>query len=89
LAADIDHDGGWIDQPALNLKNFNSQDLVNVRIEGLWKPTERLEVRAMQLIIRRSYGIPNGEDAAATIRNISNSRARRTASNRAISPTSP
>jgi iron complex outermembrane receptor protein len=64
LAADIDHDGGWIDQPAVNSKNFNSQDLVNVRIEGLWKPTERLEVRAMQLIIRRSYGIPNGEDAA-------------------------
>jgi iron complex outermembrane receptor protein len=64
LAADFDHAGGWIDQPAVNIKNFNSQDVVNVRIEGLWKPTEHFELRALQLAIRRSYGIGNGEDAA-------------------------
>lgn len=63
VVGDFDHEGGWIDEPAANIKNFNSADIVNVRIEGLWQPMSRLTVKLMQLIDRNSFGINHGEDA--------------------------
>jgi iron complex outermembrane recepter protein len=64
FAGEVDHDGGWIDQPAANLKNINSQNLVDARVEGLWQPIAALKINAMQIIHRNSYGLDVGEDAS-------------------------
>jgi len=46
IAATGEWGGGWIDQPEAGLKDANNQDLVNVRAQMLWQPTDALEVRA-------------------------------------------
>jgi iron complex outermembrane recepter protein len=64
VAGLFEHDGGWVDEPAANLKNINGADLVDVRAEALWQPTARLKVNVMQIIHRHTYGLANGEDAS-------------------------
>lgn len=64
FAGQFDHEGGWIDQPAANVKNFNGQNLAEARVSGLWKPTERLTVNVLQIIHRNAFGLSNGEDAS-------------------------
>lgn len=61
VAADIDHEGGWMDQPAADQKNVNSRDIADVRIEGLWRPLEDFTVNAMQVIHRAKEGPFVGE----------------------------
>lgn len=56
IAGAFEHDGGWIDEPAANLENINSQDRTNVRIKSLWKPTSQLSVSAMAIINRFTGG---------------------------------
>jgi iron complex outermembrane recepter protein len=63
IAGEFDHQGGWVDQPAANLKNINQQNLVDVRVEGLWQPDSQFKVYAMQTIHRNAYGLGEGEDA--------------------------
>ncbi len=63
IAGTFDHEGGWIDQPAIDKKDFNDQNLVDVRIKGLWTPTPQLKVKAMALIHRNDAPPGNGEDA--------------------------
>lgn len=63
IASTFDRQGGWIDQPAVNRKNINDQNLVNVRIKGLWQPSPQFTVNAMA-VIHRNNAAPNmGEDA--------------------------
>lgn len=62
VAADLDQEGGWIDQPAANLKNINSKNLADARIESRWQPREDLTVDAMEVIHRETSGPVTGED---------------------------
>jgi iron complex outermembrane recepter protein len=52
IAATAERGGGWQDQPQAGIKDGNNQDLRNVRVKGLWKPTEALDVEAMVVIHR-------------------------------------
>lgn len=62
IASTYDRQGGWVDQPAANRSDFNDQDLVNVRVKGLWKPSSQFSVNAMA-VIHRNDAAPNaGED---------------------------
>lgn len=61
VAADIDHEGGWMDQPAADQKNVNSRDIADVRIEGLWRPVDDFTINAMQVIHRATDGPFVGE----------------------------
>ena len=45
------------------MKNFNSQNLADVRIEGLWQPSTPFKVNATQVIHRNAYGTSEGEYA--------------------------
>lgn len=65
LAADVDHEGGWIDQPAAALKNINMKDTTDVRIKGRWKPGNDLTIDATEIIDRASYGTLVGEDSSS------------------------
>jgi iron complex outermembrane recepter protein len=63
VAATFDREGGWIDQPAADRKDYNGQDITDVRTIGLWKPTSQLSVSAMAEIHRAAGAPGNGEDA--------------------------
>ena len=63
IVGTFDHEGGWINQPAANQKDINSQNLSDVRVKALWQPTGELTVNAMALIHRNDAGINYGEDA--------------------------
>lgn len=63
LAGQFEHDGGWIDEPAANVKNINGGDLTDVRAQGLWKPSEDFSILAMEIVHRHASGINAGEDA--------------------------
>jgi outer membrane receptor protein involved in Fe transport len=63
IAGSFDHTGGWIDQPAADRKDFNDQNLVNVRIKGLWQPMPELAVNAMAVLHRNDAAPSTGEDA--------------------------
>lgn len=63
FAVESDHDGGWIDQTAANVRDLNDQNLMDARVDGLWKPTQRLAVSVMQIIHRNSFGLNIGESA--------------------------
>ncbi len=63
VAATFENMGGWIDQPAAGQSDINDQDLVNIRVKGLWHPTESLALDMMTIIHRNDLGSPNmGED---------------------------
>jgi outer membrane receptor protein involved in Fe transport len=69
IAAVIDQDAGWIDQPAtdvllsLDRDNINTQDLVNIRTEALWLPADNWRIEGMAVIHRNDAGASNqGED---------------------------
>lgn len=64
FAGEFEHQGGWIDEPGADAKNVNQQNLVNARIEALWRPTEKFGVNLMQIEQRNDYGLDNGEDAS-------------------------
>lgn len=63
VAADIDHEGGWMDQPAIDQKNVNNRDITDVRIEGLWRPATDFTINAMQVIHRAAEGPLVGESS--------------------------
>jgi len=58
----FDHEGGWIDQPAADRENINSQNLADVRVKGLWKPDAQLSVSAMAEVHRNDASTNQGED---------------------------
>jgi iron complex outermembrane recepter protein len=57
------HEGGWIDQPAIDRKNINSQDLVDLRTKILWHPAETFTATAMAELHHNDRGLGDGEDA--------------------------
>jgi outer membrane receptor protein involved in Fe transport len=59
----FDHEGGWIKQPAANVKDFNSQNLVDVRTKVLWQVSSQFAVNAMALVHRNDTAPDFGEDA--------------------------
>jgi len=63
IAGTFDHQGGWINQPAAGRTNVNDQNLVNVRVKGLWKPTSQFTASATAVVHRNDAGLSRGEDA--------------------------
>jgi iron complex outermembrane recepter protein len=63
----VEQDGGWVDQPAANLKNINSSNLVDFRAEALWQPSAQFKMSAMQTEHRDAFGIGYDEDANGNI----------------------
>jgi iron complex outermembrane recepter protein len=63
LAGTYEHGAGWIDQPAANKDDFNEQDLVNVRLKGLWQITTDFTANVMAVIHRNDAPPSNAEDA--------------------------
>lgn len=64
FAGEVEHDGGWIDEPVGNLNNINRQNVADGRVEGLWEPSAQFRVSMTQIIHRSSYGLNSGEDAS-------------------------
>ncbi|MDA7853125.1 TonB-dependent receptor [Porticoccaceae bacterium] len=63
IAGTFEHAGGWIDQPVVSQSDINDQNLTDVRVKGLWQPSEALQVNAMAHIYRNDVGARNqGED---------------------------
>jgi iron complex outermembrane receptor protein len=67
IAGQFEHEGGWVDEPAADLKNINSMNLTDARIEAQWKPSADFKALATQVVHRESYGIGLGETAAGEI----------------------
>lgn len=67
IAGILEHDGGWVDEPAASLKNVNDSNLTDVRAEALWEPTAQLTVNAMEIVHRHSYVTGGGEDSSGNI----------------------
>jgi outer membrane receptor protein involved in Fe transport len=63
VAGEFEHEGGWINQPAANRTNINSQNMSDVRIKGLWQPSADLSVNAIAIVHRNETGVDGGEDA--------------------------
>jgi iron complex outermembrane recepter protein len=63
IAGTFDHEGGWIDQPAADRKNINTQNFTDVRIKDLWRPGDAITISAMAEIHRAEGGLNQGEDA--------------------------
>jgi iron complex outermembrane receptor protein len=63
LAGSVDHEGGWIDQPAAGQININSENLFDVRLKGLWVPVSELRVSALAEVHRNRRSTNAGEDA--------------------------
>jgi len=59
--------GGWVDQPASDRKNINSQTLSSLRTKLLWEPTENLAINAMAVLYHNEHGTGRGEDADGNI----------------------
>ena len=62
VAASYEDLGGWIDQPAASVENFNSSELLDLRVTGLWQVTEALDISTMVLIHRNDSSLNVGED---------------------------
>jgi iron complex outermembrane recepter protein len=55
--------GGWVDQPAAGSKDTNNQELREVRVKGLWQPTQDLTLKGMVYVHRNEgAGIASSTD---------------------------
>jgi len=63
IAGAFDNEGGWMDQPAANLKDINGQDKEDLRVKALWQPTQDLSMTGLVEIFHDEGGINEGEDA--------------------------
>lgn len=63
----FEHDGGWVDEPAANLKNTNDSNRTDVRAEALWQPAIGLKINATQILHRHASGLGMGEDTRGDI----------------------
>ena len=67
IAGSFQHEGGWVDMPAANLKNMNYSDVTDLRIEARFEPASTLQATATQIIHREAYGIGAGENSQGNI----------------------
>ena len=63
FAVYLDHEGGWVDQPAANAKNINGTNLTDARVEGRWEPASDLTIYATEVTHTATSGPSTGEDA--------------------------
>ena len=63
LAGTVDHEGGWIDQPAAGQTHINSENLFDIRVKGLWIPGSGLKVSALAEVHRNRRSTNAGEDS--------------------------
>ncbi len=42
--------GGWVDIPAESRADVNGSELINVRVKGLWRPTDQLEIKGTAVV---------------------------------------
>ncbi len=55
--------GGWIDIPAESREDVNSVEMINVRVKGLWQPTDKLKVASTIIVSERDNdSTPTGTD---------------------------
>lgn len=67
IAGQLQHNGGWVDEPAADLKNINGLDVSDVRIEALWQPHPNFKALATEALNHETYGIGAGEDQNGNI----------------------
>jgi iron complex outermembrane recepter protein len=63
IVGTVENQGGWIDQPAANKKDFNDQHLVDVRVKGLWQVNPQFAVNTTVIVNRKDAPPSNNEDA--------------------------
>lgn len=63
VAGTFDHEGGWVDQPSVNQKNINDENMADVRLKTLWVPDSKFFVSTMVDIHRNNEVPGTGEDA--------------------------
>lgn len=56
VASEFDHEGGFLDQPDIGLKNYDDMNTVDARMEGVWSPTKNFNVNVMEIVHRSSFG---------------------------------
>ncbi|HEU5077453.1 MAG TPA: TonB-dependent receptor, partial [Polyangiaceae bacterium] len=55
--------GGWIDIPAEARKDVNDVEMINVRVKGLWQPTDKLKIASTIVVSERDNdSTPTGTD---------------------------
>ncbi len=52
----FENSGGWIDQPAVNQKDINDQNVANLRLKTLWQPSETFSLNSTIVIHRNNAG---------------------------------
>jgi outer membrane receptor protein involved in Fe transport len=62
VAASLDNQGGWIDQPAASKKDINDQEIAHVRAKLLWQPTDSFKASAMTNFHHNNGSVNLGED---------------------------
>ena len=62
VAGTFAHEGGWIDQPAADEENINDNDLRNIRVQGMWRPIDELEVNGTVVYHRNDGSTGTAED---------------------------
>jgi iron complex outermembrane recepter protein len=67
IAGEYNHEGGWIDQPAASKDDFNGENLMNVRVKGLWQPSPQFTANVIAIIHRNNGSIDSGEDSDGNI----------------------
>ncbi|WP_417451310.1 TonB-dependent receptor [Kordiimonas sp.] len=60
LAGTVKTGGGWQDHPEAGIENGNDEELTNLRIKALWKPTEELSLLATFVSYRAEYELGQG-----------------------------
>ncbi|MBL4836143.1 MAG: TonB-dependent receptor [Kordiimonadaceae bacterium] len=60
IAATVKSGGGWQDQPAAGIENGNGEELTNVRVRALWKPSDELEILGTFVSYRAEYELGQG-----------------------------
>lgn len=60
VAADLGNGGGWQDQTAAGIEDGNGEDLRNIRLQGLWKPVEAMDVFFTYVNYHAEYELGQG-----------------------------
>jgi len=60
MAGTFEHQGGWVDQPAAGIKNFNGQDVADARFKALWQAGTNFKINTMAVIHRNSGHLASG-----------------------------
>ena len=56
IAGAYDNKGGWVDQPAASRENINDNELVHLRVKGLWRATDMLDIKGTVIVHRDDIG---------------------------------